>query len=61
MAGVIKQFPGIGPNQIDKVRVQLEDIIKLADMLAQARRAVYEASIKEQFTPEQALELCKKM
>ena len=61
MAGVIKQFPGVASNQIDKAKAQLEDIIRLADMLAQARRAVYEASIKEQFTPEQALELCKKL
>ena len=44
----------------DNIERMIPDFVKEAAMVARIRRIHYDASIKEGFTPEQALALCMK-
>lgn len=45
---------------LDMVRRQMPEMVEGAQMIASIRRIHYDASIKQGFTPEQALALCMK-
>ena len=44
----------------DNIERMIPDFVKEAAMIARIRRINYDASIKEGFTPEQALTVCMK-
>ena len=44
-----------------QMEILIADVVKEAVLMARLRRALYDAHIKEGFTPEQALTLCVKM
>ena len=44
---------------IEGLRRELPEIIRNIEIIAEIRKASYDAHIKKGFTPEQALDLCK--